>query len=123
MYVVAKAELITASFVPKCILKLEICNQIWQISKFSAPPPCPAILPWFLSCSVLLAGQALVHLRDNCNGCGYPASGVTPVGRAANHAIVLHFGSETGLDDIGHPGSLSFCPQLDLDANGSSERM
>ena len=38
MYVVAKAELMTASFVPKCMLKLETCNQIWQISKFSAAP-------------------------------------------------------------------------------------
>ena len=31
------------------------------------------------------------------NGCGYPAGGVTPVGRAGNHAVVLHFGSKTRL--------------------------
>ena len=62
---VAKAELITASFVPKCMLKLETCRQIWPISKFSAPPPCPASLSWFLLCSVLLVGQALVHLQDS----------------------------------------------------------
>ena len=48
-------------------------------------------------------------------GCGYPAGGVTPVGRAGNHAVVLHFGNDPSLDEPVHPVVLVFVPvKLDL---------
>ena len=97
----AEAELITAaSFAPKCILKLEILQpnlaNIQVLSTTSLPRELVLLIPVLdVACGAGTAPPPRLLL-----GCGYPAGGVIPVGRAGIQAAVLHFGSETGLDEF-----------------------
>ena len=59
----AKAELTTASFVPKCILNLEMLPDLANIQVLSTTS-LPRKL-FLLSSAIFLVGQALVHLRDS----------------------------------------------------------
>ena len=59
----AKAELTTASFVPKCMLNLEILPGFANIQVLSTTS-LPRKL-FLLSSAIFLVGQALVHLQDS----------------------------------------------------------